>query len=271
MRNSKLPLKPLVLGALILTASAASAQQAMDQPVYQVGYQKTKPGRGDDYTKKFEELVLPAYRELLKEGVIDGYFRYEILMPGGTAAPYNVVSSVVFKNRAAWAQYEGKLGALFQKKYPGRDVGGELAELRDTVRTVMFAREAEIGAPPAEGTKPVFVAASINVHPGHGDAFRKFGEETTLPVQKELLAKGVTEGYGRFPMVLPTGMGEEVNMVILTRYKDAAAWAAAEGKAAEVSRKLFPNRNLQEEAASHRDVVRTELVRLTHILTKPTS
>lgn len=271
MRSSKPSLPLLVLSAVILTAGAASAQQALDQPVYQVGFQKVKPGRGDDYTKKFEELVLPAYRELLKEGVIDGYFRYVVLMPGGSAAPYNVVSSVQFKNRAAWAQYEGKLQALFQKKYPGRDVGGELAELRDTVRTVMFAREAEIGAPPAEGARPVFTATSINVHPGHGDAFRKFGEETTLPIQKELLAMGTTEGYGRYPMVLPTGMGEEVNLVILTRYKDAVAWAAAELKAAEVGRKLFPNRNLQQEAASHRDVVRTELVRLTHVLTKPTS
>lgn len=271
MRVSKLPLALLVLGAMFFSVAASSAQQAIEQPVYQVGFQKTKPGRGADYTKKFEELVLPAYRELLKDGVIDGYYRYEVLMPGGAAAPYNVVSSVQFKNRAAWAQYEGKLGAIFQKKYPGRDVAAELNELRDTVRTVLFAREAEIGAPPAEGTKPVFVAALIKIHPGHNEAFRKLGEEITLPVQKELLAKGVIEGYGRYPMVLPTGMGEEINMALLTRYKDAAAWAAAEGKVAEVSQKLFPNRNPQQEAASHRDVVRTELVRLTHVLTKPTS
>jgi hypothetical protein len=260
-----------VLSALILTAGAPSAQQATGQPVYQVSFQKTKPGRGADFTKKFEELVLPAYRELLKDGVIDGYYRYEVLMPGGAAAPYNLVSSVQFKNRTAWAQYEGKLGAVFQKKYPGRDVGAELNELRDTVRTVMFAREAEIGPPPAEGMKPVFVATLIRVHPGHAEAFRKLGEEVTLPVQKELLAKGVIEAYGRYPMVLPTGMGEEINMALLTRYKDTAAWAAAEGKLAEVSQMLFPNRNPGQEAAAHRDVVRTELVRLTHVLIKPTS
>jgi len=261
----------LVVGALGLDAGLVTAQPSGDQALYQVTFYKTKPGRQADYNKKMEELAVPALRELVKQGVIEGYYRYQVLIPGGASAPYDIVSSVQFKNRAAWAASEGKLAAVFQKMFPGRNVGGEFAELRDSVREVLFARETEVGPPPAEGTKPIFVAASIKVNPGQGEAFRKLFEELSLPVQKELLKQGVIEGYGRYPMILPGGAGEEVNLVALTRYKDLAAWAAAEGKGAEIGRKLFPSRNLGTEATPLRTVVRTELVRLTHALTKPTS
>jgi len=269
MRLSRVPLALLVLGAWTLSVDSVRAQQAADPTVYQVSFYKTKPGRAADYSKKVEEVAIPAFRELVKEGAIDGYYRYEVLVPGGTAAPYNVVSAIQFKDRAAWAGSEGKLGAAFQKMYPGRDVGSEFAELRDTVRDVLFGREWEIGAPPAEGTKPVFVAVLMKVHPGHGESFRKLGEELTLPVQKELLKQGVIEGYGRYPVLLPTGASEEINWSVLTRYKDVAAWGAAEGKGQEIGGKLFPNRNAGQEYTPHRDVVRTELIRLTHVLTKP--
>jgi heme-degrading monooxygenase HmoA len=261
----------LVFAGLVLSAELTRAQQSADPTVYQVTFYKTKPGRQADYAKKFEELALPVFRDLLKQGVIEGYFRYQVLMPGGMAAPYDIVSSVQFKDRAAWAAWETKFGAAFQKMFPGRDVGSEFNDLRDPVSTAMFGREMEIGAPPAEGAKPIFVAVSMKVHPGHGEAYRKLFEELGLPVQKELLKQGVIEGYGRYPMVLPTGTSEEVNLVALVRYKDVAAWAAAEGKNAEIGRKLFPNRNLGQESLAHRDVVRTELVRLSHALTKPTS
>jgi hypothetical protein len=103
-------------------------------------YMKVQPGQGAEWVKAERETHKPLHQARVDLGALKGWTLTRLVMPSGSAQPYNAMTVNMFKD---WAQIGGpaKYQEAFKKVYPGKDaseINAQTAKLRDIVRTELY-------------------------------------------------------------------------------------------------------------------------------------
>ena len=218
-----------------------------------------------DFRDRVGELAVPAWKELLDQGAIENYARFEVLVPRGAAAPYDVIALVQFKNKEAFDAATGLFGAKLREMFPHRNVPQEAMELRyPMVQELLTVDELEIGFIPVGFEKHVIVLELIKVEAKAAKAHHEAVLEFMFPAQQRLVEQGFIEAHSRFHLSEPMKSSMDANYLTLSRFRDASAWAGFRESFMQTERELFPSRNLEAEYSKHCEVIRTELVYVSH-------
>ena len=175
-------------------------------------YMKTAPGKYNDYDSLLHNYSRKIYDYLIQQGTDLSGSTYEVLMPSGTSADYNVVGVTV----------SDKIDNLLDPTMTGKDlfakalanasaqeadsVMKKFAEVRSMVKREIYIPRSstnENGPPTKAPAKYVQVDYMTPV-PGKEAQYAKMESDVFRPVHKQRVALNVIKGWELFEKVMPS-------------------------------------------------------------------
>lgn len=149
MVNGKLPeiyektdqIRSLVNGELWRQIEAVQPETLPSTPSKFVllDVMKVAPGMGDDYLRMERELFRPIHEERMKEGLINGWIVYSLVLPGGTDIGYNYATVNLFDRLSGVENSYPE--DVIKRALPDQEMSTlmqEAIKTRETVRTELW-------------------------------------------------------------------------------------------------------------------------------------
>lgn len=213
---------------------------------------KTTPGKFADYESLLHNYSKKIYDYLIQQGNGLSWSTYEVLMPSGTSAEYNVVG-VTVSDKIDNLLDPGMTGKdLFAKALPNVSAQEadsamkKFAEVRSLVKREIYMPRAstnENGPPTKSPAKYVQVDYMTPV-PGKEAQYAKMESDVFGPVHKQRMALNVIKGWGLFEKIMPVDSNDPVPYIAVNFHDDFAGML--DGKYVEAIKKAMPNQDINK-------------------------
>lgn len=240
LQQSRLSL--LLFFSLLLVAFFTKAQ-TNNKPVYvSFTYMKTAPGKYNDYLKLVQNYSKKLQQYQLKQGAQMGWYLYQVLMPTGTVADYNLVSVTLGTDLQQLMDPLVSARDNMQKADPQMT-----AQQLDSIPLLMSAarsiikREVFLHRSGTTETGPPAKYAVIDfMTPAQGKSaeYVKMEESTFLPIHKQRIALGGLKGWRFAQKLLPSDTDDPYPYITANFYDDFDGMI--DGKYEQALKKAWP-------------------------------
>lgn len=196
--------------SLVLSASAAAAQQASQTPTQFVvlDYMKVAPGKTAEYVRLEQQVFKPLHQQRVKNKDMVAWGLYEVPFTADTQREYDYVTANVYDNIAA-TEAAGLI-PLFMRLHPGKAGTNLIAQTeaaRVTVRREIWQlldQTTPLGGaanppPPAKYLLVNFMRSKANGN------YETVERDLWKPVHQDLVKSGGKVGWSLYGLVLPGG------------------------------------------------------------------
>jgi hypothetical protein len=204
--------------AFVLTLDGLSqAQQAPPPRVARVEFMKIVPGKAAEYSKLERMWKDEIHQDRVGKGQIDSWNLFAVTFPGGTKREYDAVTMHIFSSFDKMEQsYDDAQQAKIQK-FPNANA------LREMVRYEIWTLGLAAGGDPVAGK---FADVRFNkAMPGRGQDYVRAARELWMPLNQDMVKKGVRQGWLWFSVMFPGGSNRPYDWVTfdsLERFSDIA-------------------------------------------------
>lgn len=208
----------LLLAAFLLYSILSIAQQ--DTTVFAiVETMKATQGKAAEYVKAEKEVWKKIHQDRLKQGLILGWYFYEVKYPSGTTAPYDYVTVTFMRGLK---RVEHPYGTLqfsdFSKMLNPEQlkVAQIIEQLRNlTTRSLYYTIDYVQADPKATVPAKFQMINQMKVKQGMGDAYVDTELKVVKPVFVEMMKTKTTgrAGWGLYGLSLPGGDNQVANYI----------------------------------------------------------
>lgn len=107
----------------------------IDGNVVAVKIIKVESSAAEAYHNVVQEFLLPLYRQLMKNGVVESHSRFQLSEPLNSSMDANYLILSRFKDVSVWAGFRGMLLELGRELFPHRDLELEYLSHCKVIRT----------------------------------------------------------------------------------------------------------------------------------------
>lgn len=238
-------LRLLLFSTCLLLLVRSSAQN--NKPVYvSFTYLKTAPGKYNDYLQLAQTLSKGVFQYEIRQKQILGWYLYEVLMPSGTEAGYNMVGVTVSYNIQDLLDPAVTGHDLLQKAFPqmtSRQMDSAIQQL-GAARSIV-KREIYMALSGTNEDEPPSKYAEIDyMTPAQGKAadYVKMEETKFLPIHKQRMALGVLKGWRLAEKVMPVSTNDPYSYITANFYDNIDRMM--DGKYPEAIKKAWPTEDI---------------------------
>lgn len=235
-------LRLLLLLALSFVVFASRAQ-TNNKPVFvSFTYMKTTPGKYNDYLKLVQTQIKNFQKYQLQQGAQLGWYLYQVLMPTGTEADYNIVSVTVSTDLQQLMDPLVSSREIMKKANPQMteqqldSLPGVIAATRNIVKREIYLHQSgttETG-PPAKYAEVDFMSPVQ----GKGAEYAKMEIDKFLPVHQQRMALGALKGWRFARKVMPASTDDPYPYITVNFYDNIDMMI--DGKYPEAIKKAWP-------------------------------
>lgn len=242
-----------LLCVVILSSGLVTLTQAQTtppQPVY-VGYTyiKTNPGKFDAYDSLLRNYTKKIFDAEIKNGNYYMWSTYEVLMPTGSEADYNVVGITVSSKIEMLLDPPGTPKELFAKTFPNltaaqRDnIIKNYAANRTIVKREIYSVISSTGedGPPTKTPAKYVQVDFMTPVAGKEQEYVKMESETFKPVHLQRMKLGAVKGWVLLGKVLPGDTNDPAPFVTVNFYDDFSGMM--NGKYDEAVKSAYPDKD----------------------------
>ncbi len=152
---------------------------------------------------------------------------------------------------------------------PGRtlsEIGGTKMKLALGMLFLVLAlgfvapARAQTGQGFEEKGKPVYHIAFVQAKPGKEREYRQFAIQVFKPMWVEAVKAGIVESWTAYEHPVYFGSGVGYTHVLIVKAKNFATFDTFIADLVKVSKKLFPNRDIQAEAVALMEIVKSDVL-----------
>jgi hypothetical protein len=244
----------LLLVFILSSALVTYAQTNQTQPVYiAFSYYKTAPGKFNDYKNLIETYSKKILDHEVQQGNLISWSAYEVLMPSGTAADYNIVSITVSNKLDQLLDPPLTGQQMYAQVFPQMDsqqIQGTMqkfVESRSLIKREIYSplsTTTEKNGPPVKvPTKYVQVDYMTPV-PGKEAQYVKMEEDTFRPIHKQRMNLNALKGWALLGKILPGDSNDPAPYVTINFYDNFDGMI--DSKYTEATKKAWPTQDINK-------------------------
>lgn len=123
----------------------------------------------------------------------------------------------------------------------------------------VFSVNAQAGAGFEEKGRPIYHMTYVQAKPGKDREYRKFARQVFQPMWEEAVRAGVIESWAVYEHPVYFGSNVGYTHIQIVRFKNFAAFDSFIPNLLKITEKMFPDRDLQREAESLMDIVKSDI------------
>ena len=123
----------------------------------------------------------------------------------------------------------------------------------------VFCVNAQAGAGFEEKGRPIYHMTYVQAKPGKDREYRKFARQVFQPMWEEAVRAGVIESWAVYEHPVYFGSNVGYTHIQIVRFKNFAAFDSFIPNLLKITEKMFPDRDLQREAESLMDIVKSDI------------
>jgi hypothetical protein len=256
----------------IALVTETTAQNNAPKPVYVAyTYIKTFPGKFDMYDSLLRTYTQKIFNHEVKEGSFYEWSTYEVLMPLGSAAEYDVVGVSVTDKLEMLLDPPGSQKEIFMKTFP--DLGEakmaqivkDYADSRTIVRKEIYTVNSSTGGdgPPTKTPAKYVQVNYMTPVAGKNADYEKIERVTFKPIHMQRIKLNALKGWVLLQKLLPADTKDQAPYVTVDFYDDFSGMI--DGKYEAAIKAAYPtsdiNKMFQAVGAVKKDQ-RTEVWKL---------
>ncbi|HKZ79883.1 MAG TPA: hypothetical protein VJ124_16540 [Pyrinomonadaceae bacterium] len=118
---------------------------------------------------------------------------------------------------------------------------------------------AQTGAGFEEEGRPIYHMTFVQAKPGKDREYRRFARQVFQPMWEEAVKAGIIESWAVYEHPVYFGSNVGYTHIQIVRFKNFAAFDAFIPNLLKITEKMFPGRDLQREAESLMDIVKSDI------------
>jgi hypothetical protein len=231
------------LVAILSVCMVRATAQTNNKPVFvSFTYMKTAPGKYNDYLNLARTISKPLQEYQVQQGKQLGWYLYEVLMPTGSEAEYNIIGVNVNTDMQQLLDPVITMREVFKKAFPQMTAQQEDSViqqfnlLRSVVKREIYLHRSGTNedGPPAKYAEVDFMAPVQ----GKGADYAKMEEDKFLPVHKQRMALGALKGWRLAEKIMPASTDDPYPYITVNFYDNIDMMM--DGKYPEAVKKAWP-------------------------------
>ena len=222
----------ILLVALLMSSYFLVAQTSQEALYLIVETMKATAGKSAEYVKAEKDVWKIIHQERLKQGLIRGWYFYEVLSPSGSSVTYDYITVTVIQG---WKKIENPWGdmltggavKLLSKQQ--LEVYNETLKLRNLLNRSVFMRADFVSAALNSSPTKYQIVNYMKIKEGMWEEYYAMETQLVKPMHKEMMQAGGRAAWGLYRRVMPGGDSQSFDYITVdffNKWEDIAAEGA---------------------------------------------